>query len=231
MTDKTTQVVKQTRQNSGYISQLIVSDTLTRLYNTQLVSTAKIGQQIPDLVVACGDKLIQIEIKGRSKRYTDLVFAEKSIRRGGVQSKTLTDLATICSKGQITCFEQLIDSYRIDDKAIGFPGDNGVIKSGKIPKQLTIRDDQHMLDAIRQQTIAWIQQSGNNYFAIHNRSQQTIQMFYTGLGENVLNMPELPTFTQASLTTYGRPYKGAMRVALKIKFNDKCHCLLNAKGN
>jgi hypothetical protein len=193
---------------------------LKQQYGADFVALASIGQKTPDLILQYDNVQTQVEVKGRDRLSSPLAFFEKSARRDQCDSEALQRLAQIYSNGQVDCFQQLIQQYRDINNSIGFPGDEGVINSGKLPPELTVKDDNPILTALREYAIACLHAHNNNYFAIYNKTAHNIQLFYTGLGENVFDAPTFPQFNSAALTTYGSSYKGAMRVALKIKLCD-----------
>jgi hypothetical protein len=70
---------------------------------------------------------------------------------------------------------------------------------------------------MRKVIIDHFKEGGDNYFVIHNRSNDNLQMYFTGFGENILKLPVLPEFKRFALQTYGGASSGSTRVGLKIQ--------------
>jgi hypothetical protein len=113
-------------------------------------------------------------------------------------------------------FVGLVDFYKQYDKMVGLAGDKGVSKSGFLPMQFTTKETV-ILTEMRNVIIDHFKEGGDNYFVVHNRSNNSLQMYFTGLGENILKLPQLPEFKLFALQTYGGASSGSTRVGLKIK--------------
>jgi hypothetical protein len=113
-------------------------------------------------------------------------------------------------------FIGLIDLYHSYDKTIGLAGDEGVMRSGKLPPELTTTNVA-TLAKLRKVIIDHFADGKDNYFVVHNRSDDEVKMYFTDYGKNLLDLPVLPTFKSFSLSTYGGASSGSTRVGLKIK--------------
>jgi hypothetical protein len=136
-------------------------------------------------------------------------------------------LTSALTSTEYQSLEELIDIYREIDMAVGFPGDEGVKKSGKLPPILRVRDDTSILSAARSAVLAHFCRTEDNYFAVYNRDGPTsVELFYTGHGPNTLGAPMFPDLDAATLDTHGGPYNKSMRVALKVQLNPSARGLL-----
>ena len=109
-----------------------------------------------------------------------------------------------------------MDYYRQKDITIGLAGDDGAPRSGKLPKEFTTTN-KSILSAMHKLILDHFGEGGDNYFVIHNRNTDELQMYYTGHGTNHLKLPKLPPLKSFSLATYGGASSGSTRVGLKIK--------------
>lgn len=220
---------QQSRMQTGSSSQEAVAEKLQQEYGDdyEFVSTATKGSTVPDLVVKIKDQQIQFEIKGTTSPTAPITFFDKSVRRQQ-QVPLLDKFASTLSYGEASSFTQLVDLHReqqlqnVGDEEepqgiVGFPGDEGTPKSGKLPKEFEVTEDQQLLSRLREDIIEHFGEGGDNYFAIHNRSNDQIDIYHTGHGPNPLNEGSLPQLRSFKLATYGGPSRGAMRVGLKIK--------------
>lgn len=185
--------------------------------NYEFVSMARKGSTAPDLVVKLYGEKIQFEIKGASNPKAPITFFDKSVRRG-VKVEILDHFASVLTKGRVGDFTQLVDEYKQKDPTIGFPGDEGTGKSGKLPSEFNIVDS-GALQAMRQLLIDHFAkgESGgtDNYFAVMSPSGEPA-IFHTGHGPNPLKLPPLPALRGFKIATYGGPSGGAMRVGIKV---------------
>jgi hypothetical protein len=116
-------------------------------------------------------------------------------------------------------FEALIDHFRSKDNTIGFGGDEGVARSGKIPRCL-MSDDPYILAELSRCIIKHFEENDDHYFAIFDRSSNQPHVFYVGLDpmDNIFRMPRLPELVYGGFQTYGGISHSATRIALKAKF-------------
>jgi len=197
--------------------------------------TARPGSTRPDLEMTIAKKRTQFEIKGTNNRSAPITFFDKSVKRTGRKPDIIEDIADVYIKdlkvkeGKVadlmrrekfeSSFIGLIDFFKSRDPKIGLAGDEGVVKSGKLPNEFAITDTT-ILAHMRQVIIDHFKEGGDDYFVVHNRSNDNFEIYYVGGGSsgNVLKMPELPKFTSFVLATYGGASSGSTRVGLKIKF-------------
>lgn len=187
----------------------------------EFVSSAIVSSQAPDLIVKIDDLSCQFEIKGRQTSTSSITLFDKSVRRG-TNNDALDEIALVFSEGQFVDFETMIDNHKLVNPAVGFPGDVGTPKSGKLPPEFRIRTDPLLLKNIREFLLNKFKQTGDNYFAVFNKDSSPsdqIQIFYTGVGVNSIDAPNFPEINSITLDTYGGSYKGAMRVAVKVQLS------------
>lgn len=206
---------EQERVFQGDDSQRAVEHFLLDTYGDQyeLVSVAARHTKAPDLIAKIGNKQAQFEIKGRNTAVAPIKFYEKMIGRGQ-PDPVLDRVAKIYTDGRATTFSDLIDVLQQENPTVGFPGDPKVAPSGSV--WLNIVDRPH-LSKIRTYLINEMRKNGDNYFAIHNRQDDAVSVFYTGHGPNDLNAPRIPNFVQMAVDTYGGSYKNKMRAGIKVK--------------
>ena len=116
----------------------------------------------------------------------------------------------------------IIDFYReySNDSAIGFPGDKGTSKSGKLPSEFKFYNKSVLNGPLLRKIIVdHFAEGGDNYFALHSRSLDAVKMYYTGHGKNVLGLEELPQLSFFGFMTYGGVSSGRMRSGIKVKFD------------
>lgn len=208
----------QSRMQTGAGSQEAIAEYLKDNYDGEyeFVSTAKKGSTVPDLVVNLDGKPVQFEIKGASSPTAPITFFDKSVRRDQ-RVELLDNFAHTFSGGATNSFTELVDEYREENPEVGFPGDEGAPKSGKLPRDFQVTDDPQLLAKLRQDILDHFAEGNDNYFAIHNRQKEEIYIYHTGHGANPLDEDPLPELDQFKLATYGGPSAGAMRVGIKIK--------------
>lgn len=211
----------QSRVETGSRAQNVICQKLQEKYGNRIhiISTAKTASQAADLVFEFDGNQTQMEIKSHNTKTSPITFFDKSIRRGD-NLPFLDEVAATFSNGHSFSFEKLIDVYRETNPAVGFPGDEGTPKSGKLPSQLRITENEYLLDRFRQFLIRHFHEHQDTYFVVYNKDDQNAIIYYTGFGNNPLEAPLLPKVSKVILDTYGGAYKGAMRVALKIKLED-----------
>jgi hypothetical protein len=226
----------QNRVSSGSNTQNIIANKVEDIAfkkrkNYEFVSTAKIGSTAPDLIVSVDGEKIQFEIKGTTSFNNPITFFDKSASRRNVPD-IINDIANVfidsnnidntpvsrlLVKNNLKHnFIGLIDLYHSYDKTIGLAGDEGVMRSGKLPPELTTTNVA-TLAKLRKVIIDHFADGKDNYFVVHNRSDDEVKMYFTDYGKNLLDLPVLPTFKSFSLSTYGGASSGSTRVGLKIK--------------
>jgi hypothetical protein len=227
----------QNRVSAGSATQDLVAQKVEEIafklkMNYEFISTARIGSTAPDLIVSIDGEKIQFEIKGTNSATAPVTFFDKSVNRRSPPPAIIEDIAKIylsnlklvgkpisrlmANMGFKQNFVGIIDFYNQYDKKVGLAGDKNVSKSGFLPTEFTTKE-RVILTEMKKVIIDHFKKGGDNYFVVHNRSNDGLQMYFTGLGKNVLKLPELPEFKSFALQTYGGASSGSTRVGLKIK--------------
>ena len=209
----------QTRVAMGAEAQKIAQDTvfiLSRSLELEClyVSSASPGSTAPDLVMQIHGETSQFEIKGTSSPSAFITLFDKSARRENVPPMLDRFVAPL----GYSMFVDLVDAEREHDTSVGFSGDVGAPKSGKMPNALHIKDES-ILEQYHAAILDHFADGGDNYFSIHNRVASTTEIFYTGYGNNVLQAPLVPPLKELRIQTYGGPSNGATRIGMKVKFD------------
>lgn len=223
---------KTGRVKHGETTQSLVASRVKEIsdemgINYSLVSIAKVGSQAPDLVADLDSKRHQFEIKGTSSSTAPITLFDKSARRERYP-QFLDYLAECYIEGidylkedmqklkMPMSFLGIIDYYKHRYSFVGFAGDDGVCKSGKLPPDLKT-DDSFITAKVDEFIIEHFHESGDNYFTVHDRSKDEFKFFHTGYKENVIGADELPPIKRVELATYGGPSGGGTRIGLRIK--------------
>ena len=208
-------------------------------------TVAKSGSTIPDLVMTIGGKRIQFEIKGTNARKNEITFFDITARRRqNAKSKagkaeldkiselyinSVSELKNVFKKQGNTwdkirkksgdgggAFHAIMEYSKSLDPTIGYAGDKGVVKSGKLPSALKTKNG-GLLKNIHNLILQHFTKGGDDYFVIHNRSSDTFEVYNVNKENDILKMPTLPIFKEFRLTTYGGPSAAGTRVGFKIK--------------
>ena len=208
-------------------------------------TVAPSGSTIPDLVMTIDGKRIQFEIKGTNARKNEITFFDITARRSqNAKSKagkaeldktaelyiqSTPELRTVFRNkngewGKLRrkrgdeggAFHAIMEYYKSLDPTIGYAGDKGVVKSGKLPAifKATSRD---LLRNIHASILQHFTKGGDDYFVIHDRSSDTFEVYNVNTENDILKMPTLPQFKQFRLSTYGGASAAGTRVGYKIK--------------
>tara|TARA_R110001583_G_scaffold195051_1_gene368847 strand:+ start:732 stop:1811 length:1080 start_codon:yes stop_codon:yes gene_type:complete len=190
------------------------------------ISSARPGSTKPDIVVDYGGKEVQFEVKNRNSDRGFITLFDKSMRRGKTDPdivKHVMDAYANSVEGLPApfTFENMIDYYKNKkDSRYGYCSDGlPVPKSGKIPNISFSSIGEDALRELRNEMIEHFKHSGDNYFSVYSASSGKVDIYYTGLGDNILQMPEIPKITNAFLGSYGGCSSGATRVGFKIRFD------------
>lgn len=229
---KISSVIKPTpinlnRVNTGESAQKIVADYIKSIHPEIEYEINKPGSNKPDITIYHNDKKINIEVKNSSNGLKSLhCIFDKSVNRNNIVNNYIE---TICKKycqmlsinhiNQYWFFD-LLEYYRSVDVSIGLPGDEGVKKSGKLPKEL-FTDNILILEEFYNIILNHFRETENDYFAIYNKKYNIIDCFFVGNNENILDMPELTNLVFAGISSYGGVSSGSMRIGFKCKFKDK----------
>jgi len=238
-------VVKPAGANQGRVGAGSKTQDMVALYVKDMAfkkgvevesdfKTARPGSTIPDLVMTISKGRTQFEIKGTNNRTAPITFFDKSVKRSGRKPNILEEIADVYIKtlkvkeGTVqslmgrqrfpSTFIGLVDFFQSRDPKIGLAGDDGVVKSGRLPAEFAVTDTR-ILKQMRQTILDHFKDGRDDYFVVHNRSSDEFEIYYVGGGSsgNVLKAPELPNFKSFVLATYGGASGGATRVGLKIK--------------
>jgi len=205
----------QMRVNKGAAAQQHIENDLSRMFGKKykFISTAPPPSKNPDLVVNIDNKQIQFEIKSRKNKTSAIKLYERSIGRND-SDRVLDALARFVTKGKSKTFTELVDSLKSKNgKKFGFPGDEGVAKSGSVYFESLDRD---VLSNIRRYIIQSLREKGDQYFVVFNSDDQTLNYYHTGTGSNPLQSGRIPNFKKLIVDTYGGAYKGKMRAGIKV---------------
>lgn len=210
----------QSRLETGAQTQDLIADKVREMVDedadVEVVSVAKKGSTAPDVVMKINGKRVQFEVKGTSSASAPITLFDKSMRRGK-KDELLDMFADVVTNGEAETFEQAVDLYREEDPTIGFPGDEGVGKSGKLPLAFRVdSSDKTTLRTFRDELIKHFEDGGDNYFVVHNRTKDTVDIYHV-FGPNPIKADKFPQLKQFDVRTYGGPSGGAMRVGVKIK--------------
>ena len=113
-------------------------------------------------------------------------------------------------------FHAIMEYYKSLDPTIGYAGDKGVVKSGKLPSIFKAVSG-GLLKNIHNTILQHFIKGGDDYFVIHDRSSDTFEVYNVNKENDILKMPTLPQFKEFRLSTYGGPSAAGTRVGYKIK--------------
>lgn len=220
----------QGRVIQGHSSQEQTIHFLKRLAKGkqfELISSSRPGSKLPDIVAKINDVPVQFEVKGRSSGIGGQISIFNLSATRGIRNKLLDTIASIFEDKNVS-FEQAIDQHRKKNPLIGYPGDQGALTSGKVPPTWKTSDSSK-IDKFKKIIINHLHSKGDNYLIIHDRNQEKHYIFWTGLGQNVLNAPPLPPIRYIVADTGGganlkRQQQGvrsgnSLRFAIKINFD------------
>lgn len=209
----------QTRVELGFSVQTLFAKTIVRTFKkTKILAISPSSSQREDVIIDFAGQPLQFEVKARLKPFSSNIVYEKTLRKG--QNDFVFDtFADKFSKGKFQSFSELMNFYKQNiDPRVGFPGEEGTPKSGKIPLHFKT-NDVSFLELLRVTSMQRFQKKGDNYFVIYDHSDKNFYVFHTGLEPNLLKAGPFPHFDSAKVDTYGGAYKGGMRVAFKAVIN------------
>jgi hypothetical protein len=201
--------------NGARAQRAVINDFKSRIPKSRVKFVAPPGSKKTDIIMVTPDgQEVHIEAKIAGTRITAY---DASIRRG--DSNELLDWAAMSlpfNKKRLG-FSQLIDAIRRQDKRVGFPGDPGVAKSGKVPAyQFT---EPAVLDELGKQLKARYMSRGDNYLALVDPATDRVRYHYiSGPVIRGLQARRFPKLVRAGFDTYGwDPKSGnALRAAIKV---------------
>ena len=233
----------QTQQEcAAYIKELCDKKGIE--YESEF-TVAPSGSTIPDLVMTIDGKRIQFEIKGTNARKNEITFFDITARRSqNAKSKagkaeldktaelyiqSVPELKNVFRNkngewGKLRrkrgdeggAFHAIMEYYKSLDPTIGYAGDKGVVKSGKLPSVFKAVSG-GLLKNIHNSILQHFTKGGDDYFVIHDRSSDTFEVYNVNKENDILKMPTLPQFKEFRLSTYGGPSAAGTRVGYKIK--------------
>lgn len=239
----------QARVLTGASGQQQVADWFKSQHGANVVSVAKKGSNVTDVVLEIEKVKYGVEVKNTTNLATEVSIFDLSASRQKHNFYYLNELskAMLVASGNTTGLPKWknseflygIDWYRLTtgDKTVGFPLDEGVTsRAGKLPpfyrsKNSTVLSTAHKL------LMNHFEEKGDSFFTITYKDR--IFAWYTGKGTSpIKGIPKLPSsdLNYASLASYGVEYyrqdlpekgikkgdlRGVLRTALKIKFNLK----------
>ena len=206
------------------------------------------GSTKPDLIMEIEGKRVQFEIKGTDDRKKEITFFDITARRkqnrksqagkeeldavaelfiiqGGPTNlkKALTDRSGEWYKlrkkkgNEGGAFHAIMEYSKNLNSTIGYAGDENVVKSGKLPSVLKTTN-KTLMNQIHAKILEHFIKGGDDYFAVHNRSSNTFEIYNVNIKNDILKKKTLPQFTAFKLATYGGPSAAGTRVGFKIKF-------------
>lgn len=177
---------------------------------------AKKGSQGLDLVMNINDQRFVFEVKNRTTRHVLIQLFSEQVRRGDPGLRSAKFLKMLGQQPNLTA---VIDYYRKGGNTqVGFAGDPGVDSaSGRMPALPA--PPPAVCRLLRDEYVNALQQNGINYFVIYTMQDDSLQIYHTGLGNNVLKAPLVPVFPFARLDTAGSAdYPKTIRAAVKARF-------------
>lgn len=215
------------RLANGKNAQEIVGQYFKSLCPNLTYETNLVGSSLTDLKLNINNKTLNVEIKSSPSGLKSLhTMFDKSVRR----NKPISHYLECVSKGFCTIFnvqkgnsyfESLMDHFKKIDPAVGFAGDIGVARSGKVPKSL-MSSESHILSELSICIINHFRENGDHYFCILDRSTNQIHAYFVGIDplDNIFDFPSIPELVWGGLQSYGGNSHGATRIALKVKFKN-----------
>ena len=113
-------------------------------------------------------------------------------------------------------FHAIMEYSKSLNSTIGYAGDTGVGKSGKLPSVFKTTN-KSLLKQIHAKILEHFIKGGDDYFVIHDRSSDTFEVYNVNKENDVLKKKTLPQFKEFRLSTYGGPSAAGTRVGYKIK--------------
>jgi len=227
----------QSRIGNGSYSQYCVFKELEkfcvqRKLSFELDGIAPPGSNKPDIEVQIKKRKFQVEVKNAHNRKSYITIFDKSISRNSVIPPDLNYLARMFIVFDRKTHHKINDStkYSFDflgildyikdnlEPATGLSEDAHTSKSGRMPEFFKT-EDHLILEFVRRFIQDNLVESNNHYLAVFNKKDETTKFFHTGLGRNVLRMPELPKLKKFLLSTYGGPNASSTRVGIKVQFD------------
>lgn len=177
---------------------------------------AKKGSQGLDMVMNINDQRFVFEIKNRTTRHVLIQLFSEQVKRGEAGIRSAKFLQMMGYRPNVT---MLMDEFRKGgNMQVGFAGDPGVESgSGRFP--VLKAPAPRVCKSLRDEYVSALQAGGVNYFCLYTVQDAQMQIYFTGLGQNILNAPVFPAFPYARLDTAGSAdYPQTIRAAVKARF-------------
>lgn len=206
----------QERVSNGAMAQVFVArDFRRRFPSAKLTFKAPPGSQKTDIIMTMKDGTpVHLEVKIAGARITAY---DTSIRRGDTDPLMDWAASTLPNNPRKLSFSDLIDAARQQDKRVGFPGDEGVAKSGKVPAFPL--QGPAVLSQLRTQLMNRYKEKGDNYLALVTPGSNKVSYYYiSGPFLRGLQAGKFPSLSKAQFDTYGWDSKSgnALRAAIKV---------------
>lgn len=171
---------------------------------------ARRSQKGNDVVIKYEGGNLSIESKNRDVASRPIIIAQQRVNRGDIGDMLAEYLPAFGFPANVTKF---VDMLRKKNKKVGFSKDPGV--RGALQRITT--EDGAALAHIRSVYLASLAERGDNYVAI-TTGDKDVQLYFTGVGKNVLKKPQLPEFKRAMIDTTGsaNPNQNQIRLGIKV---------------
>lgn len=221
------------RNQYGQTSQEKAADWMLNRFNVNnnlmtLSSISPIGSKKDDIVLKMSDGTsLSVEVKSILTQEV-ITLVDKQVYRDKVSpeieqiySRYSTNLVVggmqlkkaMIASGIPDNFVGMIDFFKANfDSKVGFSGDPGVTKSGKMPKE-TRTNNTELLSKFRDDyKKSLVKKKVSVLCLVRNDG---VECYHTGYSKNPLGLSRLPSFREVLLTTYGSTSNKSTRIALK----------------
>jgi len=213
--------IKQARVSKGSIAQEKVAEKLKEMNpKIEIIAIARPGSTKIDVHFRLDGTPYKVEVKNKNTRTGPITFYDKTARKQKIQKSNaavLDDFANAFFPGKT--FTQVVERARKKDPTIGFAGDEGVAKTGSL-KQLFTTTDPTILSRIKDVLIDHFRAADESFFAVYHAYKDQANIYFTSIGRNILNVPNLPNLTKFTLASYGTTPDETIRAGLKITIKE-----------
>lgn len=238
------------RVATGKETQSRFASYLENNFDAKIIGIAQVGQQIPDVSAEIeknkSKKIENFEIKGTENFRNPIGTFDKTVVRGGlnissrVDDTPINEIAKIIASDKNVKLPQripsgtsaltlLVDSFRKQDKSIGYIGDPGVTaRSGSFPKDKFTVTNSTSKEKIIKIIKEHFAEGKDNYFSVFNKKTDEFLLFRTGYGSYQLNESKIKDkildfdsskFEFVGLATYGQTSTNKVRASVVVKLN------------
>ncbi len=209
----------EARVAHGANAQEMIISTLKEHFGDRFkfISTAGRSSQVADIIVEIDGQRYQFEVKSRADKNGVMTLYTKTMWQGK-RDRLMDQYANSFSGGVARTFDELMQIQKEHRPGTGWPGEEGVPKSGSI----NIREeDPSTISRVRRQLIRYLSAGNDDYLAVVTRNTGEVQFYKLGTNKpNVLEAPNLGRLRRVVLKTDGGADKGGMRVAVKIQLQN-----------